>query len=79
MKKKTEISKNLDKIKAEVTEGKRGSCYPALKRLGLRPGEETQSGFQLPEHAEHSLSSAQSAEIIANLFSAISQEYALLN
>ena len=67
------------KIKEQVKEGKRGSCYPALKRFGLRPGREPQSGFQLPEHAEHNLSSAQSAEIIANHFSSISQEYAPLN
>ena len=65
------MAKYFDKIMQEVTEGKRGSSYPAMKRLSLRPGDER----QLPEHAELNLSSAQSAEIIANHFSVISQEY----
>ena len=63
----------------EVSEGKRGSTYPALKKLGLRPGQEVQSQFLLPSHADRNLSAAQSAEIIANHFSNISQEYAPLN
>ena len=41
------------------------------------PGETTHSGFQIPQHAW--LSSAQSAEIIAEHFSTISQEYAPLD
>ena len=74
-KSKAEIAKYMKKVKLEVTEGKRGSFYPALKRLGLRPGDTAQTGFQLPGHAERNLTSAQSAEIIAEHFSAISQEY----
>ena len=31
----------------EVSEGKRGSTYPALKKLGLRPGKITNHGFLL--------------------------------
>ena len=78
-KSKAEISKYMNKIKSEVTEGKRGSTYPAIKRMGVGPAEPTQAGFQLPAHAELNLSSAQSAEIIAEHFSKISQEYSPLN
>ena len=74
---KCERSKYFEKIQLEVTEGKRGSIYPTLKRLAKRPGETAHGGFQLPEHA--GLSSAQSAEIIAEHFSSISQEYSPLD
>ena len=47
--------------------------------MSVRPGEPTQASFQLPGHAELNLSSAQSAEIIAEHFSKISQEYSPLN
>ena len=76
---KSERAKYLEKIQLEVTEGKRGSTYPTLKRLALRPGETTHGGFQLPDHAELNYSSAQSAEIIAEHFSIISQEYSPLD
>ena len=58
---KAEIAKYIQKVKLEVTAGKRGSSYPAIKRLGLRPGDSAQTVFQLPGHAELGLSSAQSA------------------
>ena len=47
--------------------------------MGLRNFETTQSGFQLPSHSELNLISAQSAEIIAEHFSKISQEFSPLN
>ena len=47
--------------------------------LCLRPGDTTQTGFQLPGHTELNLSPAQSAELIADYFSSISQEYAPLD
>ena len=72
---KVEMLKYMEKVMTEVTEGRRGSSYPALKKLGLRPGDERQASFQLPAHAELNLSPAQSAEIIADHFSSISQEY----
>ena len=71
--------KYIYKVQIEVSEGKIGSTYPALKKLGLRPGQEVQSQFLLPSHADRNLSAAQSVEIIANHFSNISQEYAPLN
>ena len=72
---KIELSKYKDKIMSEVTDEKRGSSYPALKRLSMMPGESNQSVFHLPSHAELNYSSAQSAELIAEHFSHISQEY----
>ena len=45
-----------------------------LKRLGARPGDcDEMNGFSLPSHTN--LSPLQSAEVIADLFSQISQEY----
>ena len=76
---KNEKIKYIQKVQMEVSEGKRGSTYPALKKLGLRPGQEVQSQFLLPSHADKNLSASQSAEIIANHFSNISLEYAPLN
>jgi hypothetical protein len=76
---KSEMSKYLEKIQMEVTEGKQGIIYPTLKRLGLRPVQTTHGGFQLPEHSELNYSPAQSAEIIAEYFSRIRQEYSPLD
>ena len=44
---KIEISKYREKIITEVKDGKRGSAYAGLRKLGRRPGEFEQSGFQL--------------------------------
>ena len=70
-----EVEKYKQKIEFEVTEGKRGSYYPALKKLGLRPGEASHPSFQLPQHIENKLSPAESVEVMAEYFSNISQEY----
>ena len=67
-----EVEKYKLKIELEVIDGKRGSYYPAIKKLGLRPGE-SQPSFQLPQHVQ--LSSSQVVEILAQYFSNISQEY----
>ena len=72
---KTETLKYLDKIATEVVEGRRGSSYPALKKLGARPWDQSRDSFQLPAHQDQNLSPAESAEIIAAHFSSISQEY----
>ena len=45
-----EVEKYKQKIEVELMEGKRGSVYPAIKKLGLRPGETKEPSFQLPEH-----------------------------
>ena len=78
-KSKDGLKKYKETINIEVTEGRRGSTYPALKRLGSRPCEATQTGFVLPAHAELNLSSNQSAEILADYFSQIDQEYSPLD
>ena len=70
-----EFFKYKAKIELEVTKGKRGSSYFAIKKLGLRPGEISHPEFQLPEHANHKISPAESAEMLADYFSAVSQEY----
>ena len=72
---KNEKLKFIKKISTEVAEGRRGSIYPALKKLGLRPGEEFQNTFSLPSHTSQNLSPGQSAELIASHFSCISQEF----
>ena len=63
-----------DKVIAEVTEGKRGSAYKALKKLGTG-GSNDDANFQIPSHVESNLSAEESAEIIADHFSSISQEF----
>ena len=72
---KNEKLKYIQKISLEVSEGRRGSIYPALKKLGLRPGEEIHHSFSLPSHTSKNLNPAQSAEAIADHFCSISQEY----
>ena len=74
-----EFSKYMSKIKQEVIEGLRGSIYPAIKKLGIRPGERLHSDFHLNSHAEQNISPAQSVEIIAQYFSQISQEFSPLD
>ena len=67
--------KYRDKILKEVKERKRGSSYAALKKLSLRPDQQTDKSFILPSHILNDLSPSQSAEAIAEYFSAISQEF----
>jgi hypothetical protein len=62
------------RIEDEVKEGKRGSGYAAIRKLGNRPGEGGGSqGFSLPAHVVAQLSPRQSAERLADHFSSISQ------
>ena len=64
-----------DKITNEVLEGHRTSPYKALRKLGVRTGDCKNELFQLPDHVADKLSEEESAERIANFFSAISQEF----
>ena len=73
-----EIRKYRQKVELEVLEGKRGSYYPAIKKLGLRPWDTPQPTFQLPDYVERKLSASESVEILADYFSSISQEYSPL-
>ena len=76
---KLETYKYKEKIRNEVKEGKRGSVYAGLRKLGSMPGESSQTGFQLPNFSEQNISNLEGAEIIANYFSSVSQEYPALN
>jgi hypothetical protein len=72
---KAEAQKYTEKIQEDVRNGDRNSSYAALRRLGVRPGENTANSFTLPGHVDSNLSAQQSAEIIADHFAAISQNY----
>ena len=74
-----EIAKYRNKIIAEVKDGKRGSAYSGLRKLGSKPGEFEKTGFQLPIFTDQNLSNLECAEIIANYFSCVSQEYSPLD
>ena len=63
------------KIQNDVRNGDRNSSYAALRKLGVRPGEASLNTFTLPGHADQNLTARQSAEIIADHFAAISQDY----
>ena len=45
--KEKEISKYKQKILNEVKEGKRGSSYSSLRKLGAQPGESKRTGFSI--------------------------------
>ena len=68
-----ESTKYREKIMLEVREGKRGSSYSAIRKLGNRPGESGRPEFWLPAYVEQQLSPSQSAERLADHFSQISQ------
>ena len=74
-----EISKYKDKIITEVKDGKRGSAYAGIRKLGNKPVEQSKTGFQLPNYAENNLSNFECAENLAEYFSCVSQEYQPLN
>ena len=72
---KNEASKYKNKILEEMKTGNRTSVYSALRKLGARPGEEAPNTFTLPSHVDRGLSARESAEIIADHFATISQQY----
>ena len=78
VKSKEAIEKYKEKMKSEVLEGKRGSFYPIIKKLGSQPYESERS-FRIPSHATHNFSHQQSAEALADHFSRISQQLPPLN
>ena len=72
---KEAANKYTEKLKEEVKTGKRGSAYPIIKKLAKHPEENSSSQFVLPDHSERDLSPLESAELLADHFSRISQEY----
>ena len=69
-----EAHKYKDKIVSEVVNGTRGSAYKAIKKISSS-NSNTDSNFEIPSHLENNLSADQSAEVLADYFSAISQEF----
>ena len=74
---KAEAKKYKDKIVAEVSDGKRGSSYAAIKKLGSREFEVLNKAatFDIPEFVENGYDDNQSTEALADFFSSISQEF----
>ena len=74
-----EMQKYTLKIQDELKNGDRSSSYSALRKLGARPGEAAGNTFTLPDHVDQNLSARQSADIIADHFASISQNYDPIN
>ena len=71
----TEVCKYKEKIIDDVRNGTRNCSYSALCKLGVRPGDSTTNTFHLPAHVENNLTPVQSVELIADHFSAFTQDY----
>ena len=77
---KAEALKYKNKIVLEVNEGKRGSCYSAIRRLGEGPAEwDKKKQFTIPAYEEAGLTPQQAADRLADHFAAISQTIEPLN
>ena len=74
-----EASKYKERIIEDVKTGNRNSAYSALRKVGVRPGENIDNTFTLPSHSESHLSAGESVELIADHFSLISQNYDPIN
>ena len=73
----SEAAKYMEKIRKEVVDGKRGSSYSALRKLGnkeyeVHKGLET---FDIPQFVDNDYDDEQSSEAMADFFSSISQEF----
>ena len=77
---KAEALKYKNKIVNEVREGKRGSGYSAIRALGDGPTEwHRKKEFVIPAFVEEGLTPQQSANRLADYFTAISQTVEPLN
>ena len=72
---KSEVDKYTNKLKEEVANGKRGSTYTAIRKLGNRPFDSSPNTFDIPEFVQNNLDDEQAAEALADHFSSISQEF----
>ena len=74
---KAEAAKFMNKLNDEISSGKRGSTYSAIRKLGNRDFEDTKGSdtFDIPEFVDMDLNDQQSAEALAEHFSSISQEF----
>ena len=55
-KKEKEVLKYKEKILDDVRNGNRNSTYSALRKLGVRPGDNGSTTFHLPAHVDRKLS-----------------------
>ena len=74
---KLEAAKYVKKLNEEVSSGKRGSSYAAIRKLGNRDFAESKGRetFDVPEFLDNNFDDNQSAEALADFFSSISQEF----
>ena len=72
-----ETQKYIEKIHEEVSNGKRGSSYSAIRKLGNREfvNHKEADTFDIPEFVDKNFDDKQSAEALADYFSSISQEF----
>ena len=70
-----EVEKYRIKITDEVSNGKRGSAYSTIRKLGNKQFETCSGTFDIPEFSANNLDDEQVAEALADHFSAISQEF----
>ena len=75
VKQKEAVKHYTDKIVNEVKNGTKTSGYKALRKLGVRKGDTKDDLFILPQHSDQNLSEEETAERIADYFTAISQEF----
>ena len=74
---KIEAQKYRNKIIQEVADGKRGSSYSAIRKLGDGPGGvDKRKEFTIPRYVEEALTPDEAANRLANHFAAISQTVA---
>ena len=77
---KSEAQKYLNRNTQALKESNPGQAYRILKKLGAHPGDCTDNNtFSLPSHMADGLTNLQSAERIAEHFSAISRQFKPLN
>ena len=73
-----QIKKYKYKLIQEVKDGKKGSIYKYIRRLGNGPSDSQFKSFNLPSFVEQNLSPLESAQRISDFFVAISQEFSPL-
>ena len=70
------LFKNVDQLR----KCKPGRAHRTLRRMGARPGEDTESSaFSIPEIRDGGLSDQEAANLIGDFFSRISQQHAPLD
>ena len=72
---KIEANKYKDKMNNEVKEGKLGSSYSAIRKLGAGANSSPTSSFEIASFIDGGYSDQQSADLLADHFSRISQEF----